>query len=120
MPRWKHKIKPLPSDDKALNAQHFTVYHSKPMPTAAKDDRQAILAFLAAVGSDDDDYLAFKTLRFCYNSWQPREGWPPLTDTSLSKALQAVGCQRRQIDARGRGRGRYVAFRIPSEMGLAA
>lgn len=94
-----------------------------PVVSKIEDSRDVILEFLANVTDPEDEnggFISFKNLRFCYDQWRPRHGWPHLTDKTLAQSLVRAGCHRRQIDARGQGKGRYIAFRVPSEMGLAA
>lgn len=77
--------------------------------------RQAILQFLSQMETEDDDapVIKFKSLQVCYGAWREKNGWPPLTDKTLSMALEACGCIKTTVDARHQGRGRYVAFELP-------
>ena len=95
----------------------------KPIPahSVVIDARAAVLAFLGEVADVTDyDFIPFKDWHQSYREIRAKKGWPALTEKSLSQTMQVIGCDRRQLDARGRGKGRFIAFRVPESLGMAA
>lgn len=132
MPTPAKRMAPVPTLAKLMKNNELGEVRVQPLPTVARrkpiparsvvtDARAAVLAFLAETSAVTDyEFIAFKDWHQSYHEVQAEKGWPPLTEKSLSQAMQVVGCDRRMIDQRKRGGGRVIAFRVPAEMGLAA
>lgn len=132
MPTPAKRMAPVPTLAKLMENNELGEVRVQPLPTVARrkpiparsvvtDARAAVLAFLAETSEVTDyDFIAFKDWHQSYSEVREQKGWPPLTEKSLSQAMQVVGCDRRMIDQRKRGGGRVIAFRVPAELGLAA
>lgn len=132
MPTPAKRMAPVPTLAKLMENNELGEIRLRSVPTVAKrkpipaksivaDARAAVLEFLAETSAVTDyDFIPFKDWHQSYRDVQVKKGWPPLTEKSLSQAMQVVGCDRRMVDQRKRGGGRVIAFRVPAEMGLAA
>lgn len=132
MPTHTKRMAPMPTIAKLMENNELGEVRLQSVPTPARrkpipaksvvtDARAAVLAFLAETSAVTDyEFIAFKDWHQSYREIQAEKGWPPLTEKSLSQAMQVIGCDRKQIDQRKRGGGRVIAFRVPAEMGLAA
>lgn len=75
--------------------------------------RAAVIAFLRHMHDEvGHAVLAFSVWHASYEDLRREMGWPPVSEKVLSLAMQEAGCRRKQVDARKRGKGRYIAFEM--------
>ena len=108
-----NNIKGLPVEPRRPSSQ-VRASHARTIDINA---RRAVLAFLGVMSDEiGAETLAFSRWSAAYDDLRPEREWPPLKDKVLALALQQAGCRRKSIDARSKGRGRYVAYQMPMEM----
>ena len=111
----------MPIADNFIVINELPARMLKRKPTPARsivtDARAAVLAFLGEMAPEiDSEIMPFKLWCVSYDTMRAEKGWPPLSEKSLSQTMQVVGCRRQQVEARRKGKGRYIAFSIPEAM----